>query len=138
MVERNMPCSNGREIPVGISLGAVEVQEGMRGTTAVDDIGGVRKHAAEALRSSEIRYRRLFEAAQDDMLILDFAIGRVVDVSPFLTNLSGYSHAEFVGKDLWEIGALKDISANRLSFTDLQTKGIIRYDDFPLETRGGR
>jgi PAS domain-containing protein len=28
----------------------------------------------------------------------------VVDVNPFLTNLLGYSHAELVGRDLWEIG----------------------------------
>jgi PAS domain S-box-containing protein len=137
MVERKPGRRHEREIPLGISLGPVEVQEGMLGTTAVRDIG-VRKRAEEALRGSEIRYRRLFEAAQDGILILDFATGRVVDVNPFLTNLLGYSHAELVGKDLWEIGAVKDISASRLSFTDLQTKGIIRYDDLPLETRDGR
>jgi PAS domain S-box-containing protein len=137
MVEHKPGRRHEREISLGISLGPVEVQEGMLGTTAVRDIG-VRKRAEEALRGSEIRYRRLFEAAQDGILILDFATGRVVDVNPFLTNLLGYSHAELVGKDLWEIGAVKDISASRLSFTDLQTKGIIRYDDLPLETRDGR
>jgi two-component system cell cycle sensor histidine kinase/response regulator CckA len=137
MVEHKPGRRHEREIPLGISLGPVEVQEGMLGTTAVRDIG-VRKRAEEALRGSEIRYRRLFEAAQDGILILDFATGRVVDVNPFLTNLLGYSHAELVGKDLWEIGAVKDISASRSSFTDLQTKGIIRYDDLPLETKDGR
>jgi len=126
-----------REIPVAISLGPVEVQEEILGSNAVRDVG-VSRRTEEALRASEIRYRRLFEAAQDGILILDFATGQVVDVNPFLTNLLGYSHAELVGKDLWEIGAVKDISASRLSFADLQTKGIVRYDDLPLETRDGR
>jgi two-component system cell cycle sensor histidine kinase/response regulator CckA len=137
MVEHKAGRRDGRESRVGISLSPVELQEGMLGTTAVRDIG-VRKRAEEALRASEIRYRRLFETAQDGILILDFATGQVVDVNPFLTNLLGYSHTEFVGKDLWEIGPVKDISASRLSFADLQTKGIIRYDDLPLETRDGR
>src|ERR1700730_11485045 len=137
MVEHELGHKDGREISAGITLGPVEVQEGMLGSTAVRDIE-VRKRAKEGLRGSEIRYRRLFEAAQDGILILDFATGRVVDVNPFLTNLLGYSHAELVGKDLWEIGPVKDISASRLSFADLQTKGVIRYDDLPLETRDGR
>jgi len=59
MVERNMPCSNGREIPVGISLGAVEVQEGMRSTTAVDDIGG----GAKARRGGPAKFRNSLSAA---------------------------------------------------------------------------
>jgi two-component system cell cycle sensor histidine kinase/response regulator CckA len=137
MVEHKLGHKDAREIPVGISLGPVEVQEGRLVSRAIRDIT-VRQRAEEALQASEIRYRRLFEAAQDGILILDFATGQVVDVNPFLTNLLGYSHAELVGKDLWEIGAVKDISASRLSFSDLQTKGIIRYDDLPLETRDGR
>jgi len=137
MVEHKLAHQDGRENPVGIVLGPVEVQEGRPVSRAIRDIKE-RKRAEEALQASEIRYRRLFEAAQDGILILDFATGQVVDVNPFLTNLLGYSHAELVGKDLWEIGPVKDISASRLSFADLQTKGVIRYDDLPLETRDGR
>jgi PAS domain S-box-containing protein len=137
MVEHKLGHKDGREIPGGISLGPVEVQEGRLVSRAIRDIT-VHKRAEETLQASEIRYRRLFEAAQDGILILDFATGRVVDVNPFLTNLLGYSHVELVGKGLWEIGPVKDISASRLSLADLQTKGIIRYDDLPLETRDGR
>ena len=136
MVEHKLRRKDEHEIPAGISLGPIEV-EGTLGSRPIRDIT-VRKRAEETLQASEIRYRRLFEAAQDGILILDFATGQVVDVNPFLTNLLGYSHAELVGKSLWEIGPVKDISASRLSFADLQTKGVIRYDDLPLETRGGR
>jgi PAS domain S-box-containing protein len=137
MVEHNLGHRDGRETPVGISLSPVEVREGLLVSGAICDIT-VRKRAEERLQASEIRYRRLFEAAQDGILILDFATGQVEDVNPFLTDLLGYSNAELVGKKLWEIGPVKDIPASCTAFADLQTKGVIRYDDLPLETKDGR
>ena len=44
-------------------------------------------HADQALRASELSYRRLFEAAQDGILILDADTGRINDVNPFLVKL---------------------------------------------------
>jgi two-component system, cell cycle sensor histidine kinase and response regulator CckA len=137
MVEHKLGHRDGGEIQIGVSLSPVEVQEGMLVSRAIRDIT-VRKRAEEALQTSDNRYRRLFEAAQDGILILDFATGQVLDVNPFLTDLLGYSHAELVGKHLWEIGPVRDISASRAAFADLQTKGVIRYDDLPLETKDGR
>jgi len=137
MVEHKAVANRGAKSRPGITPRPLDVQERMLDSAAGRDMTEC-KRAEEGLRGSEIRYRRLFEAAQDGILILDFATGRVVDVNPFLTNLLGYSHAELVGKDLWEIGPGEDISASRVSFADLQTQGIIRYDDLPLETKDGR
>jgi PAS domain S-box-containing protein len=137
MVARKLGHKDKRKIPLGISLAPVEAREGGPNSRAIRDIS-VRNRDKEALEASDVRYRRLFETAQDGILILDFATGQVLDVNPFFTELLGYSHAELVGKDLLEIGPIKDISASRLSFADLQTKGVIRYDDLPLETRDGR
>ena len=53
---------------------------------------------------SEARYRRLFEAAQDGILILDVTTGVITDANPFLAKLLGFSHAELLGKTLWDIG----------------------------------
>jgi PAS domain S-box-containing protein len=97
-----------------------------------------RKRAEEALRASEIRYRRLFESAKDGILILDADTGQIADVNPFLTTLLGYSQEELLGKSLWEIGLFKDIAASKTAFEELQRKGYVRYEDLPLETRGGR
>ena len=44
----------------------------------------------EALRLSELRYRRLFETAQDGILILDANSGEIMDVNPFLIDLLDY------------------------------------------------
>jgi PAS domain S-box-containing protein len=90
------------------------------------------------LGASEMRYRRLFESAQDGILILDADDGKIVDVNPFLVKLTGYSHEDFLGKHLWEIGSFKDIAASRASFAKLQAQAYVRYENLPLETRDGR
>ncbi|CAG0932579.1 two-component system, OmpR family, phosphate regulon sensor histidine kinase PhoR [Thermoflexales bacterium] len=90
-----------------------------------------------ALQVSESRYRRLFETAQDGILILEADTGQIADVNPFLLKMLGYSHAELLGRRLWEIGPFKDITAAQAAFSELQSKGYIRYENLPLETRDG-
>jgi len=93
---------------------------------------------AQELISSEARYRRLFEAAWDGILILDADSGMVVDVNPFLIELLGYSREQFLGKRIWELGFFKDTAASKLNLKELQEKKFIRYEDLPLETSDGR
>src|SRR5208283_3019873 len=97
-----------------------------------------RKKAEEALKVSETRYRRLFETAQDGILLLDADTGQILDVNPFLIEMLGYSHKDFLGKKLWELGAFSDIAASKHRFSELQTKGYVRYEHLPLETGTGR
>jgi len=40
--------------------------------------------AQVSLAASEIRFRRLFEAARDGILILDASTGEITDANPFL------------------------------------------------------
>jgi PAS domain S-box-containing protein len=91
----------------------------------------------EGLRTSEIRYRRLFESARDGILILDAATLRITDVNPFMTELLGYSSEEFLGKELWEIGFFSDKDASQAAFRELQETGYIRFEDLPLQTVDG-
>ena len=97
-----------------------------------------RQRFEATLQVSETRYRRLFETAQDGILILDADTGCITDVNPFLVKMLGYSHAEFLGKRLWEIGPFKDIADAQAAFIELRSKGYIRYEDLPLETSDGR
>lgn len=92
----------------------------------------------ELLIDSELRYRRLFEAAQDGILILDAKTGMIQDVNPFLIKLLGYSREMFIKKKLWEVGAFRDIEASQDAFEALQEIEYIRYDDLPLKTKDGR
>jgi PAS domain S-box-containing protein len=96
------------------------------------------KRTQEGLRTSEIRYRRLFEAARDGILILDAATLKITDVNPFMTELLGYSRNEFLGKELWEIGLFSDKEASQQAFRELQVKGYLRYEDLPLQSTEGK
>jgi diguanylate cyclase (GGDEF)-like protein/PAS domain S-box-containing protein len=91
-----------------------------------------------SLQDSELRYRRLFETAQDGILILDAESGLITDVNPYLIGMLGYSREEFLQKKLWEVGAFKDVEANEAAFRDLQEKEYIRYKNLPLRTKTGK
>jgi len=92
----------------------------------------------QEIRTSELRYRRLFEAAQDGILLLDARTGAITDVNPFLIQMLGYSREELVQKKLWDVGAFSDIKANQEAFIALQEDEYIRYDDLPLRAKDGR
>jgi two-component system CheB/CheR fusion protein len=90
-----------------------------------------------AVRRSEIRYRRLFEAAHDGLLLLDPKSLKILDANPYLTELLDYTREELLGKELFEIGLMENKEASHVAFQELQTKGFIRYDNLPLATKTG-
>ena len=94
--------------------------------------------AAHALGASEARYRRLFETAQDAILILEEASGKIMDANPFVIDLLGYPLNELIGKELWEIGLFSDTEESKAAMQRLQENGYIRYEDMPLETKRGK
>ncbi|MCK9411531.1 MAG: PAS domain S-box protein [Prolixibacteraceae bacterium] len=97
-----------------------------------------RKLVEELLKTSETRYRRLFETAKDGIIILDAETGMIMDVNPFLIDLLGYDKDQFLEKEIWEIGFFKDILANYDKFKELQVKEYVRYENLPLETAHGK
>ncbi len=92
----------------------------------------------QALRASELSYRRLFEAAQDGILILDVETGRIDDVNPFLAKLLGFTHDEMIGETVGEQSPFKDIESNQALLERLQKQGYVGYEDLPFKTRDGR
>lgn len=105
----------------------------MQSRTYLPYVTGVR----EALRLSESRYRRLFESAQDGILLLNADTAQIEDVNPYLIRMLGYSHPELLGKKLWEVGLFSDITLSKEMFSALQINGYVRYEDLPLKTKAG-
>ena len=97
-----------------------------------------RPPAALATPASDEKYRRLFETAQDGILLVDATNGVISDANPAVEEMLGYSPAELVGNKLWETGPFKDVSASQTAFLNLQKKNYFRYEDLPLETRDGQ
>ena len=92
----------------------------------------------QAVQASETRYRRLFETAQDGILILNAETGEIDDVNPYMIDMLHYSREEFLGMKLWEVSPFKDKVFNQAAFEELQDKKYIRYKDLPLETKEGK
>ncbi len=130
---------DGTTFPAALSLSLLPLQ---KFCLLVTDLSQQQQYeelvvSKAALRGSEIRYRRLFETAKDGILILDNDNGRISDANPFMSELLGYSHEQFAGKELWEIGLFSDKAANEAAVRELQEKGYIRYEHLPLETSRG-
>ena len=103
---------------------------------AIEDVTE-RVRLDERVRMSEIRFRRIFEAAHDGVLILDSLTRKIKDANPFITNLLGYTREELLGKELWQIGLLKDEQSSHAAFRELQQNRQVRYEDLPLQTKSG-
>jgi len=93
------------------------------------------KRAEDARQASELRYRRLFETAQDGILIADADTGQIEDVNPSLLKMLDYTREEFLGRELWEIGLFNGTKAAAL--TELRSKGVLRDKDLSLVTKRG-
>jgi len=143
------PCGERRECRL-VSRGGVELTVEMN-VTALRNAGSntvgrlivitdttARRQQAAKLMVSEIRYRRLFEAAHDGVLILDPASRKIIDANPFMTKLLGYSKDELIGRELFEIGLLADEAASQKMFQELQISHEVRYENLPLVTHAGQ
>jgi PAS domain S-box-containing protein len=99
----------------------------------------IERHRLEdILKTSEARYRRLFETAHDGIFLLDADTNEITDVNPFLIQMLGYTHDEFIGKKPWELGIFQDIKTGNNAFLLLQEKGYIRLDDLKLQAKDGK
>lgn len=128
---------DGSVVLCDISAVPMGIEEKKYNVGVFHDLTAHKKDLAN-LAVSELRYRRLFETAQDGILILDAATGLIVDVNPFLVDMLGFTREEFRNKKVWEIGLFKDKISNEANFRELQRKKYIRYEDMPLETKNGR
>ncbi|HEX6944012.1 MAG TPA: PAS domain-containing sensor histidine kinase [Gemmatimonadaceae bacterium] len=88
----------------------------------------------EAGSNLATRYSRLFEASPDGILILDATTGRIMDANPFMTHLLGFSHEQFIGKQLWEVGLLRDADRRHGVLHDVSDLGVIRWEELLVQS----
>ena len=90
------------------------------------------------LSESEERYRRLFETADDGILLLEKREGNITHANPATTKMLGYSKEECIGKKLKNIGFSLAVDDFKKIMQELDKNGIIYYDDVPVQTKVGQ
>lgn len=98
-----------------------------------------RKAVEGRLRVSENRYRRLFEASTDGILMVAPDTGAIIDANPAMRQLlGGYTHEQLLGQELWQIGLFEDRQANLEALQALQEQHMLQYEMLPLQTKDGQ
>ena len=112
----------------------------LQGRTAVhlDVPAAERQRRERELKTSEIRYRRLFETSPYGILVLDAETGVVVDVNPSMCRMLGYESNDLLYQPLWSIGAFKNAAATKNQFGELLRQPHVRYDGMPIEKKDGQ
>src|ERR1700752_3003069 len=87
-----------------------------------------RKEAEHKLQISELRYRRLFEASIDGILIIDTETRKITAANPAMAQILGLAAEELIGKELWEAGLLQDKQAVLEFFRQLIGGEVVRCD----------
>ncbi len=96
-----------------------------------------RKRAEEAMQASEQRYRRLFEASKDGILLLDPGTGSILDANPSAVNLLGHRLSELLGKTAVELGIFEEDSGAEAAFREVAARKYAHFPDLKLATGDG-
>ncbi|MCG6882001.1 MAG: PAS domain S-box protein [Deltaproteobacteria bacterium] len=94
--------------------------------------------AEKQLQESETKYRRLFETANDGILLLEKPELKILHANPAITELLGYSIEEFVGGNLKDVGIPEDIDTSQEILQILNRNGIYNYSDALLKKKDGQ
>ncbi|MDZ7698119.1 MAG: response regulator [Deltaproteobacteria bacterium] len=104
---------------------------------AIEDITE-RKRLETLLTESEERFRRLFETADDAIVLLEKGEGKITHANPSTEKMLGYAREESTGNKLQDIGVLLDQSDFQTTMENLNKSGMIKYDDVPAKTKAGQ
>jgi len=115
----------------------------------IAEVKTLRRRAAELERAaddarraatpneSDQRYRRLFDAAREGIVLVEAETGHIIDLNPSFLAMAGYTRDELLGRKLWQIDPFRETDAIQVIFKELQNQDHIYYDDLPLDTKKG-
>ena len=92
---------------------------------SIEDIADLIE-SLKALGTSENRFRRLFDTAQDGIPLIDPLTRKIVNANPSIVELLGMSREALLGRELWEVGLLKGEQSSHMAFRELRKHTPIR------------
>jgi PAS domain S-box-containing protein len=103
---------------------------------AIEDITK-RQRLEDDLAESEERFRRLFETANDGIVLLEKNEGKIVNANSATEKLLGYTQQESIGRKLPDIGVDLDSGDFSATMQALNMNGILKYDDVTVINKDG-
>ncbi|HAJ56925.1 MAG TPA: hypothetical protein DCL35_04060 [Candidatus Omnitrophica bacterium] len=96
------------------------------------------KERTRALQTSELMFRKLFESAQDGILIIEFEGGKILDANPYLLNLLECTRDDIQGFDYMTLPFLIESKIFEQSHQELRQRVSIYFDDATIKTYTGK
>lgn len=104
--------------------------------TVANDITD-RKQAEEALRISEERFAKAFQASPHPVVISELDSGLIIDANEAAWQLFGYHKEESTGHTTFEIGLWRSVEERARYFELLKQQGSIRNMEVQLRSKNG-
>lgn len=136
-LEISMRRKDGSQVPVDIALSRIELLGRTLVLSAVRD-ATERKRAEAVIRESELRWRTFLESVRLLVVGLD-PDARITYTNPFLRELCGFSEAEIVGQNWFEV-VLRDEEVEPVGrvFDELMADGAPSYYVNAIWTKEGK
>src|SRR5262245_33051715 len=96
-----------------------------------------RKLAEAALRESEERFSKAFQASPDGLVISRIADAVVLEVNDSFVSLSGYAREEIIGKSALQIGLYADPASRERALEILQDQNVVRDFELRMKRKSG-
>ena len=111
---------------------------------AVRGIGGIatdvsaRRHAEAVLRMTQERFEKVFHASAIAIVITRLRDSRIIDANAATEAMSGYDHAELIGRTPLELSLWGRVEERERAFAELMRTGSARNFEAQLRDRHGR
>jgi PAS domain S-box-containing protein len=130
---------DGREVFVTLSVRCVRHPDGSPDyfVGLVMDITD-RKQVEQALRESEEKFSKAFQASPDGICITELESGRFMEVNEGYCRLFNYTREELIGRSATEMGIFEDTEARSPFVQALRDTGSVRDMELTTYGRGRR
>ncbi|HEY8537518.1 MAG TPA: PAS domain S-box protein [Steroidobacteraceae bacterium] len=97
-----------------------------------------RKQTELALRESEQRFAKAFNASPLVLTLSSISTGKLIEVNDTFCRLTGYSREEAIGRSTVELGLWSNVDDRRAVSEQLRREGRVRDREFRFRSRDGR
>jgi PAS domain S-box-containing protein len=98
---------------------------------------GERKRADAALRESEERFAKAFQASPDGLVISRIADAVVLEVNDSFLSMSGYARVEIIGESMLPMGVYADPASRERALKILKEQNYVRDFELMMKRKSG-